>query len=257
MIEPLLDSKAHQEMQQLPVLAREEIRTWFHAPCLNAAEFTQVICSNAFLEQLRFCPNAGAREAQLLTAFSENVVSGELICGHLRTIAERIGLRLTRNWNDTCGEFAGRCDLHLGRNSMSMAAECLTRVDQVVRTRVAQAIRAAQSVGDRLALSAVMEDTFASAVLAMRLARHPMVRIPLFLVLALRAGLPFLIQQWRPVPQQLQAAITESMAAMADQIGDEFATEIRQRITDLHRWQHQAILEVVVRNASDRVGVIS
>jgi hypothetical protein len=63
---PVLTEKAHDEFARLPVMARDDLRTWFHGPCLNAAEFAREICSNAFLERLRSCSTMDLRESLLI-----------------------------------------------------------------------------------------------------------------------------------------------------------------------------------------------
>lgn len=93
---PVLIEKAHGELQGLPAEAREDIRTWFHAPCLNAAEFVRFICSHSFAEQLAACETEELKQWSLVNAFVSRVVSEAEILNRVQVIAEEAGAVLDR-----------------------------------------------------------------------------------------------------------------------------------------------------------------
>jgi hypothetical protein len=53
-----------------------------------------------------------------------------------------------------------------------------------------------------------------------------------------------------------QAALSDQLSRLGNRVGVEFERETRQRLTDLHTWQEEAVRKTANLLAEERIGLI-
>lgn len=250
----VVTKKAHDELRLLPATGRDEIRTWFHGPCLNSAEFVRYICSNSFAEKLAAC-EPEQKEACLVNAFLRRVVSGNEILTRVEVIAEEVGSDLDRNWADCCGAISQKWDLHLKPRGSSSTSDLASRVEPLIRSEISAVIDLAHSAAERPALSEVTSEIGQSALMLLPITKLPHVRVPLFVFLAMGNFYKYFMAQ-RGNRKDAQRAISGRLALLGNRIGAEFESEFRNRIAALHTWQESALEEAATNYANQTIGIV-
>lgn len=251
-----LAPKREAELASLPAQARGQIQTWFHGPCLNAAEFAYELCSRSFAEKHSACRSPELKEHCILNAFTRKVVSETEILHRVRVIAEEIGAQLDRNWTTSCQRIASRWDSHLEPYGTSMPNDFVRQIEPAVRRSLLESIQRAKVAGERPALSETAIAIGQCALLALRLRSDPRIAIPVFVVAALGPIIAYVSGQRRHQPAEYQAALSERMALLGGRIGTEFESEVRTRLTQLHGWQEQALHEAAEFKARETIHLI-
>jgi hypothetical protein len=250
-----LIDKDHGELLRLPVQAREAIRTWFHAPCLNAAEFVYEVCSPAFSEKLSACATEDLRELCFLNAFVSKVVSEVEILNRIHIIAEEIGSELDRNWAACCQKVGTKWNARIQSQDAGMPADFGERMEPLVRQSLDEAIQRATVAGQRPALGETAGNIGKAALLVLPVVTLPQIAIPLFALLAMRHLFAYVMGQLTHQVGDYQRAISDRLALLGNRIGVEFETEIRTRIAHLHEWQDQAVQATAAIQASEAISL--
>jgi len=253
---PELTQKEHAELLDLPVKGREEIRTWFHAPCLNSTEFVYEVCSNAFVEKLSACKTDYLKELCFLNAFVGKVVSQTEILNRVQVIAEEIGGKLDRNWATCCQRISAKWDIHVKTHGSTVPVDFTNRMEPFIRTSLDEAVRSATVAGQRPAIGDTIASVGKSALLILPLRGHPAVAIPLFALLALRHLFTFVMGVLNSRVGEYQRAISERLSLLGNRIGSEFEAEIRSRVEALHGWQEAALRKAAESQARDAVSIL-
>jgi hypothetical protein len=253
---PILTEKAHAELQRLPAKAREEIRTWFHGPCLNSAEFVYEICSHAFAEKLAACHTDELRELCFLNAFVSKVVSETEILNRVGVIAEEIGSELDQNWATCCKQISDQWDLHLRPYRPALPNGFADRMEPLIREALHEAIQRATVAGQKPALSETVGHIGASALLLLQVRTLPGITIPLFALSALQHFFSYLMGQLNNQVGDYQRAISERLARLGNRLGSEFEGEIRAQIGCLQAWQEEALKQTAAAEAQQAVSLL-
>jgi hypothetical protein len=257
---PVLARKADDELGRLPDQAKERIKTWFHAPCLNAGEFAREICSLAFLERLR-AANPELRVQYIANAFVASVVSGTEIRNFVQIIAQEVGSCLDRNWADCCRQLAASWNLHLQPCGSTLPSDFAGGLDDLIRERLQQAVRAARIAGELPSVGETADEIGRTAILLLRFARLRIphmqaVLIPTFVLAALRPLVFFVMSRINNPAAEIQAAVGDRLALLANEIGAEFKVHVRSRIAQLHEWQLGALEAAAHRLADDTIALL-
>jgi hypothetical protein len=255
---PLLTTKAHDELLNLPVRAREEMRRYFHGVCLNVHDFVAEICSPPFAERLAECTAPAQQQEQVLLAFMRQVVTETQVLNKVQLIAEDISHDLDRNWATCCGELANKWDLSIKEYRTTVTATELTdRATPLVQNGIRQALARARSATQRPALGEMAGDVGKAALLLLPVAAAaPWIGWPLFAVLALKPVITYFVDQVRDRSRELQWAVSEKLAYLGNQMGAEFENEVRLRIADLHKWQDQAVEKAAQQQAEQLIRLL-
>jgi len=80
------------------------------------------------------------------------------------------------------------------------------------------------------------------------------IAIPLFVLLAAKPVWDYAMGQLEDRRGDSQAAISGRLALLGNHVAAEFEREVRQRLTDLHTWQEQAVRVTAGRLAEERIG---
>ncbi len=254
---PVLIEKAHGELQGLPADAREDIRTWFHVPCRNAADFVRFICSHSFAEHLAACETDELKRWSLVNAFLSRVVSEAEILNRVQIIAEEAGAELDRNWADCCTAIAAKWNVQMAPYGGSITDDLTTRLEPIIASHIAAVIRQGQAATERPALGDTVGAIGESALMLLPLRIGlPNVVIPLFVFAAMGHLYRYVMGQLTNRVGDYQRAITARVALLGNRIGAEFETEIRARISALHVWQESALNEAATGYARETIGII-
>ncbi len=254
---PVLIEKTHGELQGLPADAREDIRKWFYAPCAHAGEFVRFISSHSFAEQLAACETEELKQWSLVNAFVSRVVSDAEILNRVQVIAEEAGAELDRNWADCCAAIATKWDVQMAPYGTSTTDALTTRLEPIIASHIAAAIRQGQAATQRPALSDTVGAIGESALMLLPLmVSLPKVVIPLFVFVAMGSLYRYVMGQLTNRVGDYQGAITARVALLGNRIGAEFETEIRARISALHVWQDSALNEAATGYARETIGII-
>jgi hypothetical protein len=253
---PALTEKAHTELVELPARARDEIRTWFHGPCINSNEFVYDLCSPAFAEKLAACRTAELKEECFVTAFVSKVVSETEILNRVQLIASDVGNDLDRNWANCCKTIASKWNVYIKEYGSSDLTGITQRVEPMIKSSIQQTIQVALLAGQRPAISQTLGNVGKSAILVLPLARLPQLAIPLFVVLAIRHLFDYVMGLINNKVRDYQRAISEHLAHLGHRIGEEFYTEVKARLACLHGWQEDALRMFAESQAEESIGVL-
>ncbi len=258
---PVLSEKVHQELNTLPASVREQIRTWFHAPALNAAEYVRHICSAAFAEKLAACQSEDEKELCLLNAFVSKVVSEGEILNRVQIIAEEVGADLDRNWSQCCGEISKKWQVHITEYGSSISDDLTTRVQPMIRAEIQAALLQSKAAAQRQALGETFDNIGESAIMLLPLIRLSIgsagvIGVPLFVLLAFRDIYKFVIGRLENRVGDYQLAITDRVSLLGNRLGAEFESEIKRRLVALHQWQESALIEAADEYARETVTFI-
>jgi hypothetical protein len=255
---PVLAAKAQRELLTLPARAREEMRRYFHGVCLNVHGFVQEVCSPEFADRLADCTSREQQRQLVLLAFLREVTTEAQVLNRVQVIAEDVGTDLDRNWAACCTELANRWDASLKEYRVAVTAtELPDRMAPLLEAGLRQAVEEARAAGCRPVLSEAVTRVAESALLLLPLsAEEPWLGWPLFAVLALRPVFDDFISRVRDRSADLQWAVSDKLAQLGNRMGSEFEAEVRSRITDLHRWQDQAVDGAADRQAAQLVRLL-
>lgn len=250
---PLFAQPETDELQRLPTQARKQLVQWFHAPCCNAAEFVYDLCSAQFQQRLRACPDANARHELVSNLFVSRVVSVVEITEQVETIAVELGNDLDRNWIALRGQLLHNWRLQLPSYQKFDADTLVQRIRPLVDDTVAGCIdEACQQTDSLLAQreSRIWLGLGAKALLLIPAAHLSGVVWPWFVLGGLWQFAEWYWESLIAPIADLQAAVTSRVATLARRLGNEFHTEIRTRVADLHHWRQQAVI-----NACDQLAL--
>ena len=253
---PLLTQKAHQELQSLPSRAREEFRTWFHGPCLNASAFAYSVTSDDFLDRMAACSSEAEREALFQVQFFQDVVTPEEVLQRVYLIAEEAGDELNQSWNACCLELSNQWNTHLRDYGVSVPARLIDSVEPMIRFRVEETIGQIQSVGRQPALKSTGQRVEKAALLLLPLTKLGQWMIPVFALVAVHA----LYEHFRHRAQveqtiaEIRRSVSGQMASLALRVSTELEQEILNSLRALRRWQEQAVQMTAKGYAESAVG---
>ena len=186
-VAPLLTDKATREWNELPSLAREEIRRYFHETCLNVHAFVEEICCDSFAETLHACRSEHEQHNLLNLKFSQKVVTGTEVLNRVETIANESGTVLDHNWETCCKQVADSWGASLSSGTSRPAnSRRFANVEPVIRERLQQARGRAYPVGQRPAATESLESAGATAILLLPVAASAGSRLSDFRNLRLR-----------------------------------------------------------------------
>jgi hypothetical protein len=251
---PILTSKAHKELLDLPVRAREEMRRYIHGVCLNVHGFVEEVCSHDFAERLRERSSPQQQQEMLLVVFMREVMTEAQVLNRIQVIAEDISRDLDRNWAACCGELAQKWDVSVKDYRATVTAEQLSdRMTPLVQRGIRQALEEARSTVQKPALTDVPNEIGKSAMLLLPVtSQAPWAGWPLFLVQVLKPVFAYLIDQVKDRARNLQFAVTDKLSQLGNRCGSEFENEVRLRIRDLHKWQDAAV-EAAARQQAEQL----
>jgi hypothetical protein len=252
---PELTHKAHTELERLPVKAREEIRDWFHRPCLNSAEFVYDICSHSFAERLAACPTNDLKEMCLLNAFLSKVVSDTEILNRVRVISEEIGNELDLGWAACCENVSNRWGICIKPYGCTVPNDLVKNVEPLIRESLRDAIKLAAVAGQKPAIGETIASIGISAIRIFPILAHLGIALPVFVLLALHPLFTYIMGQINNKIGDYQLAISERIALLGDRVGTEFEAEIRARLADLHQWQEEALQHAAKAQAEHAIPV--
>lgn len=247
---PIVDGKSVEELEQLPVRARDEIRTWFHGPCANARPFSVEVCSERFQQKLYRCETDELREMLFLSVFLKHVASEAEILNRVELMAEELGSELDRNWNACCNEIAQQ--EHWKRyfpRQTKIFGDLSGRLQSKIRHRIDDCLSIAQAAGQRPALTQTMESIGTSAVMLLPLLPKPELMVPLFLLAAVSSLGEYCYRLLRDRVGDVQEAVSARLALLGNRIGSELETEISTAIGRLHEWQDQSLRKLAEEQA--------
>ena len=245
-IDPLFMKQNQTDHSEIPRKGRHAIRTWFHGPCLNAAEFAAAITSDGFRQRVAACPTVERQHAEFLIAFEAYVVTAEAVMAQVRQIARELGDELDNRWNDCCQNVAAKWKVHIDPSASSLPSNFAASLEPLIRRDLTNSLALAQSAGQRPALQQTIGTIGESALLMLPMARVAIAsRLfwPLFLLVAVGHLFSYLSGLWSAgrSRQLIRTAVSERMTLLADRIGDEFERALTQSIGQLHTWQHRAV----------------
>jgi hypothetical protein len=252
---PILTTKAHKELLELPARAREEMRRYIHGVCLNVPGFVEEVCSRDFAERLLARPNLQQQQELLLVAFMREVVTEAQVLNRVQVIAEDISRDLDRNWAACCEELAQKWDVSVKEYRISVTANELDeRMTPLVQRGIRQALEQARTTVQKPALSDLPDAIGKSAMLLLPITlQAPWVGWPLFLVQVLKPVFAYLVGQIKDRTHDLQFAVTDKLSLLGNRAGSEFENEVRLRISDLHKWQDGAVKAAAQQQAEQLI----
>ncbi len=252
---PMLAKKAPHELTTLPSRAQEDMRRYFHGRCLNVHGFLGEICSVTFGEKLAVCGSEKAKHQLLTLAFENKVVAESVVLARVDTVAQEIGQELDQGWYSCCRHVAKNWQVSLDTGAGEMTGSRLSASVEPLILRELSAVRqSTYPIGRRPALSQTVKSIGKSAIGLLPVAVvSPGLALPLFLLAALKPIWQYVTGQLRHRPAAYQRAITSRLSLLGNRVGMEFLREVKQRVTDLHAWQEQALRQTATRYAEQAV----
>jgi hypothetical protein len=201
------------------------------------------------------------REACLLAAFLGRVATESEILNQVDLIATEAGNEIDCRWSEYCSQIAFRWNTHLGHYGIPLTTDDFANdVGRHIRDELAKILHVANSNGQKLALGETVGNIGKSAVLLRPLLRMgPLglaIGIPVFLIVAASQIWNYILARLENPREELQTAISSSLASLGNRVGAEFEKEVYQRLKALHNWQKSAIREVAHRVVTERVGLL-
>jgi hypothetical protein len=242
---PLLAPSEARELDLLPGRARQRLATWFHAPCLNAAEFVYDLCSSDFQRQLRHCSDEQARHELVSNLFVARVVSIVEMTAQVEMIAEELGHDLDRNWISLRSELLGRWRFNLSASQELGLDELVQRVEPLLEGTVEECIDTASVQATSLLAqrsSQQLQSLGTKALLLIPAVYFSGAVWPWFVVGVLWQ---FADWYWESINHRiadLQGAVTDRVARLGRQVANAFYTEVRARVAALHHWRREAVM---------------
>jgi hypothetical protein len=256
---PVLSRQHAEDLQRLPQSASEQLRIWFHGPCLNAVAFAREISSLPCLERLRACPTRELREQCVLNAFTARVVSTAEILNRVDQTAEAIGAELDRGAAACYRQIAERWDRAVRPYGRALSEDFSVRIEDAVRQTLAEALREARAQGEMPAAGETITEVGKAAIQLLPLAPvAPELAIPVFFLSALGPLMTFVLTRAGAAEAQedLQAATSAQLALLARDLGAAFESEVRTRIVDFQGWQTAAVAAAADHYAREAVDLV-
>lgn len=255
MAEPtrLLAEKANDELNSLPILARQEMRDYFHGICLNVHSFVEEICANSFAEKLHACESEEQKHLLLNVAFSQKVVTATEVSNRVEVIANEVGTLLDSNWGRLCGKLADNWQEHL-RTQRSDAKTLNVRslADPYIIQSLNESRQRTYPIGQRPAISTTGREIGKAAILLLPVGYiMPQVGYPIFVLAALKSVWSWLLG--RPKESLYQTDVSERLAILGNRVGSECEEELRKRIADLQHWQEEAIKQLAHNKVNESI----
>lgn len=254
--EPILTQKALSELRELPEKAREEIRTWFHAPCLNAIEFARVVSSEGFRQKVARCSSRDQEAVLFLSEFLTHVASESEILNRVTLIAQEIGDELDLNWEACCRELSQEWNLQIRSYGSTLPPDFAARLEPTIRAGLEESLQAAKVAGQRPALTETTQKIGQSAILMLPLAPISGLVIPLFMLVAVSHLYDYYAGLQNSSAEHLRKAITSRLSLLGNRIGSEFESEVRTAIGRLHEWQQRTVTAASIRYAEESTAVL-
>jgi hypothetical protein len=248
--------KEQAELERLPGLARQEIRRYVHAKCLEAHKFADEVCSEAFSNRLASCRTDADRQRQVYLAFTRDVLPEKEFQQRIEAVAGEIGQELDQNWINCCDAVAQSWGVGVLPYEAGFEARELTaRTEPLIREQLSAAIRDATTDTFRPAIFQLAGSVGTTAMLLLPvMIQAPFVGVPVFAWLSMEPIIDFLLSLFRTREANVQWQVTRRLSLLSGRLGDEFEREIRKRICDLHLWQYQAVRAVAREQASRTIG---
>jgi len=251
---PILTTKAHKELLELPARAREEMRRYIHGVCLNVHGFVEEVCSADFAARMASRTSLQQQQELLLVAFMREVVTEAQVLNRVQVIAEDISRDLDRNWAACCEELAQKWDVSVKEYRIAVTAEELgNRLTPMVQRGIRQALEQGRSAVQKPARSDLPDEIGKSAMLLLPvMLQAPWAGWPLFFVQVLKPVFAYLVDRVKDRAHNLQFAVTDKLSQLGNRCGAEFDNEVRLRIGDLHKWQDGAV-EAAARQQAEQL----
>jgi hypothetical protein len=176
--QPVLTNKALSELRTLPARGREAIRTWFHGPCLNAANFASRITSEDFRAQLARCTTEEQQDHLFLVTFLSTVTTEDAIRNRIEVIAEEIGGDLDRNWEQCCREIATSWGIQIRSYGEISPAALAASFTPPIRAAMDESIGSARAMGQHPTFVDTVGDIGETAILLLPMTTIPKLAIP-------------------------------------------------------------------------------
>lgn len=165
----------------------------------------------------------------------------------MKVLAKESGKLLDMNWQGSCeaiGQIWGHVD------SLLPSRETTTNYADLWAPWIIDAIEQAKSstypVGQHPTLKGTIGQIGFSAIILLPLAEvAPEVILPVFLITALFPVYEYIISFVENRQLRSKEVLSKKLSLLGNRIGMEFEREIMKRISDLHTWQSQAILNYV------------
>lgn len=245
--------KHQAELNELPALAREQIREYFHGVCLNVHGFVTEVCSAGFGTRIRGCRSEQEKINLCHVTFSQSVVTSVEVINRINVIATEIGQELDLRWQKACRELQAQWATKSLPGSQKQGLEVARRVEPLILKQLAEArLSAPSTLLNHTDLGDVGAHIGLSALRLMPIIRiQPAVGLPLFLVMAFVPLWTYLVDCWNSKASLAQFEISEKLSLLGNRVGAEFETEIRQRIAQLQQWQQESFERFADRHASE------
>lgn len=253
----ILTHKALVELRVLPQSGQQEIRTWFHGPCLNADAFAAAVTSAEFQSRLNRCDSQDLRRQTYLLEFTRCVTSTDAVMSRVDLINRELGRQLDLNWEAYCTRLGGKWDVHL--REYGVTPDLSRRCEPLIRRLLEASIHEVENIGTQTAWGAAAESMGESALKliaqAVVFGQGP---VASFLVRAVDHLFQFhadLVRRQQEL-SFIRKAVANRLALLGNRIGDELAADLRACITRLHAWQEQAVHSAVEEHVIEAVPAI-
>ena len=234
---PALTEKESRELTELPRLAGREISGFGLGLCMRCHNFAVVVCGDDFQRRVTNASEV-ARERLYRQAFAEHVAPAAKVEERFRTIAVSVGDRLDTNWIACCDRVAADWGALMRPHRTGFAArELVESAESILRTHVREAIDDTESRAGVPTVAGVAESIGRMSV-----------------NLAFRDLWDYFEGFFRSRQSNVQRAVSRRLAEMCREMEDHLETDVRTRIAELHRWQHDSIESVAADQASRTIG---
>jgi len=257
--EPFLTTKARKELEELPVIAREDMRRYFDGVCLNVNPFAAEVCSADFADTIRQMSRKDAQHQFVVQEFARHTGMTEAqLLDRVGSVAGKIGQELDGNWTTCCGDLAKDWNLVIKNYNVSVTGSELTeRMTPLIENGLHEAMQQARKAGLKPILSGATIDAGKAALLLMAASDKPGYEgMPAFAADTLHSVFESFLLRVRDRSGEVQRAVTDRIAAAGNKMSLEFQKEVRARIQELHKWQKQAVTEAANREAEQLIRII-
>lgn len=256
----ILVAKEHDEILQLPPSASEEMKLWFTGACLNSVQFIDYICTEGFATKISQFATTREKEMAVENEFFARVLSHSAIHQRVDLIASETGAILDRNWASACGEIAKSWNLKLNASTTGMGSDLQARLDLVIDRDLKTAIQNSTNSAIRPTMTNTLIGIGASSIMLLPLATMPppydAVVIPAFALIAITHFANYAIGLLFQDTKAAKIAISDRLALLGNRVAQEFESELKVRIADLHSWQNSSLRQTAREYANETIGYI-
>lgn len=241
------------ELRVLPNQAKEEIRVWFHEPCLDADLFAASVSSETFLNRLHGCETEAEQHNLFLLEFLSKVTSAEEIHNRILLVAEEIGEQLDWNWAESCRELASSWELRISAFGESLPADLSSTLDPIIRQQIDDSLAFSAKTAERPTLLETASQVGESAILMLPLAKVAPQVIPLFIAHAVKNLFDYFVGLMNHPRDRIRRGVSSRLSLLANRIALEFESEVTRAIARLHEWQRNAVNESATKYADSTI----